>query len=175
MQELKNEYWRLSFRANQKLSALRKSGKTTSAFERVQSQLEKTGNQKFPSSKNLTYNEMVRLSVIAEKYTDSKTFTLKGQSEYFDRVYGTISKKYGTGEKINQKTQVEFGKMFSSLAYSKTSEVLDSEQVVALVVETKTNPKKATEIFEKWVNESGDDLNNIDKLRDFFESELKNE
>ena len=99
---VKREYNEIRLKAkaaNERMRQLEKKGYDTGAYKAVQAKLKmigrpqtKAGKYRFSESARYTYNEMEQLNKILDQFLGSKTSTLSGTKEYYQKVYDTANK-----------------------------------------------------------------------------------
>lgn len=178
-EELRNEYWGLLSKSNQKISAMEhtKHENPTYAYTKVKSNLEKLGQERFPKLSEFRTsdrNKLLTYISLADKYVNSATFSFKGMEETVNKSFMTLADKYGflTDDKDTKKAVADFWKTGVMDKIRELYNSIPSDEIVTLVSGTSNGKadkiKKVTECMKDWVNSQGEYGNTKDDLEDYI-------
>ena len=178
-EELRNEYWGLLSKSNQKISAMEhtKRENPTYAYTKVKSNLEKLGQERFPKLSEFRTsdrNKLLTYISLADKYVNSATFSFKGMEETVNKSFMTLADKYGflTDDKATKKAVADFWKTGVMDKIRELYNSIPSDEIVSLVSGTSNGKadkiKKVTECMKDWVNSQGEYGNTKDDLEDYI-------
>lgn len=165
-EELRNEYWGLLSKANQKISVMERTKREspTHAYNKVKSSLEKLGKECFPKLsefKTTDRNKLLTYISLADKYVNSATFSFKGADETVNKSFSVLANKYGfaTDDKSVKKAVTDFWKSGVMDKIRELYNSIPSDEIVSLVSGTSSGKadkiRSATEYMEEWVNSQG--------------------